>query len=307
MERLRETLYAPFNEPPIAVTGHSVVYRTFSQFYRGMVAVKIINKKALPPAIADKFLPRELDITIKVRHPHLSRCLAVLAPCSSKIVLISEFYQRGTLLELILREQRVKEAPQGVRMFRQLMEAVHYLHERNIVHRDIKLENILIDANGDAKLADFGFARFIARRERLSHPCPPMTVFAPFAPVSPPLLSISRSRSFCGTRPYSAPQITLYKPYDSYAADWYALGVVLYTMLVGKWPKDNLPSVPRATISFPDSTPSPACRRLIASLLEPDEDIRAGYHDCVHSEWMALQPDWIFADQNFVYQRIHSP
>ncbi|EYC04808.1 hypothetical protein Y032_0086g2002 [Ancylostoma ceylanicum] len=189
---LRETLYAPFNEPPIAVTGHSVVYRTFSQFYRGMVAVKIINKKALPPAIADKFLPRELDITIKVRHPHLSRCLAVLAPCSSKIVLISEFYQRGTLLELILREQRVKEAPQGVRMFRQLMEAVHYLHERNIVHRDIKLENILIDANGDAKLADFGFARFIARRERLSHPCPPMTVFAPFAPVSPPLLSISR-------------------------------------------------------------------------------------------------------------------
>ncbi|KIH44019.1 hypothetical protein ANCDUO_25967, partial [Ancylostoma duodenale] len=83
------------------------------------------------------------------------------------------------------------------------------------------------------------------------------------------------SRSFCGTRPYSAPQITLYKPYDSYAADWYALGVVLYTMLVGKWPKD--------------------------------EDIRAGYHDCVHSEWMALQPDWIFADQNFVYQRTHSP
>ncbi|RCN37846.1 kinase domain protein [Ancylostoma caninum] len=260
---LRETLYAPFNEPPIAVTGHSVVYRTFSQFYRGMVAVKIINKKALPPAIADKFLPRELDITIKVRHPHLSRCLAVLAPCSSKIVLISEFYQRGTLLELILREQRVKEAPQGVRMFRQLMEAVHYLHERNIVHRDIKLENILIDANGDAKLADFGFARFIARRER--------------------------SRSFCGTRPYSAPQITLYKPYDSYAADWYALGVVLYTMLVGKWPKVNL-----LLIFFEK-----------VGLL--DEDIRAGYHDCVHSEWMALQPDWIFADQNFVYQRIHSP
>ncbi|WKX88975.1 hypothetical protein Q1695_008543 [Nippostrongylus brasiliensis] len=280
LPHLREMLYAPLNEPPIAVTGHSVVYRTFSQLYRGTVAVKIINKKALPPAIADKFLPRELDITVKVRHPHLSRCLSVIAPSNSKIVLVSEFYERGTLLALILREQRIKELPQGVRMFRQLMEAVHYLHERNIVHRDIKLENILLDANGDAKLADFGFARFIARRER--------------------------SRSFCGTRPYSAPQITIYKPYDSYAADWYALGVVLYTMLVGKWPKDNPPNMTRAALTFPDSIPSPPCRRLIAALLEPDEELRAGYHDCVHSEWMAFQPNWIFADQNFVYQHIHS-
>ncbi|XGW21427.1 hypothetical protein V3C99_004412 [Haemonchus contortus] len=278
--QLREVLYASFNESPIASTGHSVVYRTFSQLYRGTIAVKIINKKALPPAVVDKFLPRELDITTKVRHPHLSRCLAVLAPSASKIVLISEYYEKGTLLELILREQRMKEVPQGVRMFRQLMEAVHYLHERNIVHRDIKLENILLDANGDAKLADFGFARFIARRER--------------------------SRSFCGTRPYSAPQITVYKPYDSYAADWYALGVVLYTMLVGKWPKANPPNVPKTSLSFPDFIPSAACRRLIASLLEPDEELRAGYHDCVHSEWMALQPSWIFADQNFVYQRILS-
>ncbi|KAK6058471.1 hypothetical protein COOONC_03961 [Cooperia oncophora] len=142
LPQLREVLYAPLNESPIAVTVIRFI-RTFSQFYRGTVAVKIINKKALPPAIADKFLPRELDITIKA-------CLQ----CSTDL---SPFCRSNATLS---------EVPQGVRMFRQLMEAVHYLHERNIVHRDIKLENILIDANGDAKLADFGFARFIARRER---------------------------------------------------------------------------------------------------------------------------------------------
>ncbi|KJH52921.1 hypothetical protein DICVIV_00790 [Dictyocaulus viviparus] len=108
LPQLREMLYAPLNEAPIAITGHSVVYRTFSQIYRGVVAVKIINKKALPPAIADKFLPRELDITIKVRHPHLSRCLSVITPNPTKVVVVSEFYERGTLLQLIIREKRIK-------------------------------------------------------------------------------------------------------------------------------------------------------------------------------------------------------
>lgn len=114
-------------------------------------------------------------------------------------------------------------------MFRQLCEALQYLHERGVVHRDIKLENILLDHNGDLKLADFGFARFIHR--------------------------LARSESFCGTRwgsflsfldgmilfrPYSAPELIKREPYSPYAVDWYAAGVVLYTMLVGKWPHVSL-------------------------------------------------------------------
>lgn len=148
------------------------------------------------------------------------------------------FYEGGNLLELIVREKRIKELPIGCRYFRQIIEALNYLHERKIVHRDLKLENIVLNENGDVKLLDFGFARHIEPRER--------------------------SRSFCGTRPYSSPQLNRLQPYDSYAADYYAAGVCLYTMLVGKWPQLGS----GRCIEFPENVPSISCRRLILSLLE---------------------------------------
>ncbi|CAJ0575307.1 unnamed protein product, partial [Mesorhabditis spiculigera] len=191
---LRFGLGADLSEPPIFSTNHSVVFRTYSQRYRGLVAVKVINRKALPAHIADKFLPRELEVTNKVRHPHLLKCLHIESPSPTKIIIVSEFCTRGTLLQHILKEGAIREAPMGARLFRQLIEAVNYLHRHEIVHRDIKLENILIDGNGDLHLADFGFARFLEKRRRAT--------------------------SFCGTRPYSSPQIVTYQPYDGYAADW---------------------------------------------------------------------------------------
>ncbi|EFP09087.1 hypothetical protein CRE_15868 [Caenorhabditis remanei] len=103
-----------------------------------------------------------------------------------------------------------KKNPLAVTLFRQIIEAINYLHTRGITHRDVKLENILIDGNGDVKLIDFGFSRHVERRER--------------------------SRSFCGTQPYTCPQMKKFRPYVPFCADFYACGVVLFTMVVGKWP-----------------------------------------------------------------------
>ncbi|CAB3408305.1 unnamed protein product [Caenorhabditis bovis] len=266
-----------FTTPPIAVTKHSAVYKVYSQIHRRPVAVKIINKNAIPPNDAEKFLPRELDITLKVRHPHLSRCLCIMQPVPSKIAIISDFYERGTLLDLILKEKRLKEHPLAITLFRQLIEGVHYLHERKIAHRDVKLENILVDGNGDIKLTDFGFARHIERRER--------------------------SRSFCGTKPYISSQISRLRPYDAFAADYFACGVVLYTMVVGKWPY----SIHSPVSLFPDDLPTVACRRLIMSLLEENELCRAGYDECVNSEWMGAHPHWVFANHAFFYEQVQEP
>ncbi|KAH7728601.1 CAMK protein kinase [Aphelenchoides avenae] len=263
--------------PPIAETRHSSVYRTYSYHYGRFVAIKIINKRAIPGALVDKFLPRELEVTQKVRHPHLCRSFDVYEPNPTKVIIVSEYCEGGTLLHLVLRKKRIEE-PNAARMYRQLCEAVHYLHARGVAHRDIKLENILLDDKCDIKLADFGFSRYVKPRER--------------------------SASFCGTKPYSAPDLVDNKPYDPYTADWYAMGVVLYTILLGRWPYEPTDKSKPLVLQFPANSPSASARVLIEKLLEEDDHKRASYKDCVDSEWMKVYASakWILADDSFVYE-----
>ncbi|KHN76339.1 Serine/threonine-protein kinase MARK2 [Toxocara canis] len=263
---------------PLARSGHSTVYCATSALFGRMVAVKIINVSALDAAIARKFLPRELYFTRMAYHPHISRALAIKNPHPTKIIIVSEFYSGGTLLNFILQEKSIPEHPHASRMFRQLSEAVHYLHRRGVVHRDIKPENVLLDSKGDIKLVDFGFARFIGRRER--------------------------STSFCGTKPYSAPEILKRQPYDAYAGDWYAMGVLLYTMLTGKWPQERNVKETRENKGaiFSMNTASKEAQELILSLTVVEPEKRGNYETVIGSEWMRPNGEWLFTTNDFIYQ-----
>uniref|UniRef100_A0A915PMD0 Protein kinase domain-containing protein n=1 Tax=Setaria digitata TaxID=48799 RepID=A0A915PMD0_9BILA len=302
-------------ESEVAQTSHSTVYRVNSSLYKRVVAVKIINVCALPKSVAEKFLPRELLFTQIARHPHIARirleavfikvqALSIQTPHPTKIVIISEYYFGGTLLDLILRQKQIPgklyclsfplitilsgvvestaEFPQACRLFRQLTEAVHYLHDRGVVHRDIKAENVLLDSNGDVKLIDFGFARYIDQKER--------------------------SKSFCGTKPYSAPEIVQHQPYDAYASDWYAMGVLLYTMLTGKWPHDphEKNKIQSNHLIFSTEIPSSAARALILCLMNEDSRFRGTYSTILNSEWMKFHNKWLITDQHLVYEVIRT-
>jgi serine/threonine protein kinase len=168
--------------------------------------------------------------------------------------------------------------PDGSRLLRQLAEAVHYLHQRGLVHRDIKLENVLLDSDGNAKLVDFGFARFMA--------------------------PVERSTSFCGTRPYAAPELHLRKAYEGTPVDWYALGAVLFAALVGKMPFVSDLAALSSHIVYPDSaSPSTAARDVVRTLLEPDPIRRAGYDECVQSAWLRDE-QWTWTNKDIVYEAI---
>ncbi|KAL3857108.1 hypothetical protein ACJMK2_011803 [Sinanodonta woodiana] len=87
-----------------------------------------------------------------------------------------------------------------------------YLHKSGVIYRDIKMENILFDANGHIKLTDFGLAKWLGRGEK--------------------------TRTICGTLLYMAPEILAVYPYG-HTADWWSLGILMYAMLVGKYPVDG--------------------------------------------------------------------
>ena len=95
-------------------------------------------------------------------------------------------------------------------IFQQILEAVSYLHDIGIIHRDLKMQNILINEKFDIKLIDFGFANFYNKKKKFN--------------------------VFCGTYSYMAPELVSRIPYDGKATDVWSIGVLLYIMLTGDFP-----------------------------------------------------------------------
>ncbi|CAF0974040.1 unnamed protein product [Rotaria magnacalcarata] len=142
------------------------------------VAIKIIDKSRLNPNDHKK-LEREIVIMKSLMHPYIIRLYEVMES-RNLIYLVTEYAANGELLDLLVREKRLSEA-KAKEKFRQLVLAIEYIHSKNIVHRDLKTENLLLDGRGNIKVADFGFANTFAPNKKL--------------------------QTFCGSPPYAAPEL----------------------------------------------------------------------------------------------------
>jgi len=173
------------------------------------VAIKQIPKTHNSHAAAS--LTREIHHHRRLHHPHVIQLYEVLATESS-IWMVSELCAGGELYDYLVERGSLPEA-EARRLFGQLCLAVAYIHERGIVHRDLKLENVLLDETCNVKLGDFGFTREFERRRLMD--------------------------TFCGTTGYAAPEMLAGKKYTGQEVDIWSLGIILFALLTGSLPFDD--------------------------------------------------------------------
>ncbi|KAF7324700.1 Serine/threonine-protein kinase MARK2 [Mycena kentingensis (nom. inval.)] len=166
--------------------------------------------KQIPKAMSAS-LTREIHHHRQLHHPHVTQMYEVIATENS-IWIVAELCCGGELFDYLVEKSRLSEDETRV-IFGQLCLAVAYLHDKGIVHRDLKLENVLLDERCRVKLGDFGFTREYERSVLLE--------------------------TFCGTTGYAAPEMLQGQKYLGPEVDIWSLGIILYCLLTGGLPFDD--------------------------------------------------------------------
>ncbi|CAG5117938.1 unnamed protein product, partial [Candidula unifasciata] len=149
------------------------------------VAIKYIKKTKIEDENDLIRIRREIQILSSLRHKHIVNIREVFEK-KDKIVLVLDYAQGGELYDYLNKMGRLSEN-EARRIFRQIVSAIHYCHQNGIVHRDLKLENIILDDEGNVKIADFGLSNYYSNSSTLS--------------------------TFCGSPLYASPEIVNGKPY----------------------------------------------------------------------------------------------
>ncbi|XP_032114227.1 testis-specific serine/threonine-protein kinase 1 [Sapajus apella] len=250
---------------------YAKVKSAYSERLKFNVAIKIIDRKKAPADFLEKFLPREIEILAMLNHCSIIKTYEIFETSHGKVYIVMELAVQGDLLELIKTRGALHE-DEARKKFRQLSLAIKYCHDLDVVHRDLKCDNLLLDKDFNIKLSDFSFSKRCLRDDNGR-----MTL----------------SKTFCGSPAYAAPEVLQGIPYQPKVYDIWSLGVILYIMVCGSMPYDdsNIKKMLRIQkehrVNFPRSKHlTGECKDLIYRMLQPDVNRRLHIDEILSHCWM---------------------
>ncbi|KAG8819403.1 hypothetical protein FRC19_009800 [Serendipita sp. 401] len=219
--------------------------------------------KQIPKSVSAQ-LTREIHHHRQLHHSNIVQLYEVIATETS-IWLVTELCTGGELFDYLVEKGRIDEHEARL-LFGQLCLAVAYCHDQGVVHRDLKLENVLLDDRTQIKLSDFGFTREFERGTLLE--------------------------TFCGTTGYASPEMLQGQKYLGQEVDIWSLGIILYTLLVGALPFDDddeeetKRKIIASTYEIPEWMSSEA-RELLEGILVQEPSKRLSLQQILSSSWFS--------------------
>ena len=246
------------------------------------VAVKILDKIILNQTPEDyELVKNEMTILKLVKHKYIIQLYEILQT-PNHIFIVMEYCDGKDIMDYILSRNFLTELD-SLKYFQQLINALFYLHSQNIAHRDIKIDNILLDRNKNLKLIDFGLSTKYSDDKLLDQPC--------------------------GTIVYSAPEVLEGKPYHGMLADVWSSGIVLYGMLSGYLPfSDNDDNVNKQLIiegkyEMPENI-SPCAKDLLKHMLDINPMTRYTLQDIKDHPWFNMNDFFLIQGIIIGYHKI---
>ncbi|KAL1961964.1 hypothetical protein VTN77DRAFT_745 [Rasamsonia byssochlamydoides] len=206
---------------------------------------------------------REAAIVSLLDHPYVCTLRDVVRT-SYHWYMLFEYVNGGQMLDYIISHGKLKEK-QARKFARQIASALDYCHRNSIVHRDLKIENILISKTGDIKIIDFGLSNLFSPRNHL--------------------------RTFCGSLYFAAPELLQARQYTGPEVDVWSFGIVLYVLVCGKVPFDDqsMPQlhakIKKGVVEYPQGLTA-ECRHIISRMLVTDPKQRASLTEIMNHPWM---------------------
>ena len=213
---------------------------------------------------------REGSLQLLLRHPYICGMREMIVH-HNHYYMVFEYINGGQMLDYIISHGRLRE--RSARNFaRQIGSALQYCHANNVVHRDLKIENILISKSGNIKIIDFGLSNLYSPHSHLN--------------------------TFCGSLYFAAPELLNARVYTGPEVDVWSFGVVLYVLVCGKVPFDdqNMPAlhakIKRGQVEYPVWL-SPECKQLLSRMLVTNPQQRASLQEVMTHPWMMKGFDYV--------------